>query len=207
MEFLHTIASQAYDLILQMPYFWVFIFMTIESSFIPFPSEAVMIPAWYFSSLWNVNFILALIAWISWSLLWAIINYYIWYYWWRKLIIKLIWENNNNTCINFFEKYWDNTTFIWRFIPWIRQIISLPAWAFKMDIFKFSIYTSLWAWIWCLILLIFWYFVWANKELFFVYKYYFTAWAILFAVIMIYLKFKIINFIQKKYSNTNSTSI
>lgn len=198
MELLHSFADQAHGLLSQMPYFWIFILMTVESSFIPFPSEVVMIPAWYFASTGKVNLFLAFMAWVAWSLLWAMINYFIWYYWWKRLIKKLIWEEYNDICINYFKKYWDNTTLIWRFIPWIRQLISLPAWVFKMDIAKFMLYTSLWAWSWCLILILFGYFAWENKELFFEYKYYFTFWAILIVSFIIYIKYRIIKYLQYK---------
>jgi membrane protein DedA with SNARE-associated domain len=58
MELLHYLADHAHDLILQMPYFWIFVFMTIESSFIPFPSEIVMIPAGYFAATGKISFFL-----------------------------------------------------------------------------------------------------------------------------------------------------
>lgn len=201
MDFLNTLATNAHDLILQMPYFWIFVLMTIESSFIPFPSEVVMIPAWYFAATDKINFFLWFLAWITWSLLWAIINYIIWYYGWSKLITKLIWEKNNDICIKFFKKHWDNTTLIWRFIPWIRQIISLPAWVFKMNFTKFLLYTWIWAWIWVLILMIFGYFVWENKELFMQYKYHFTFWAIIVVWILIYIKMLILKLLKKDIKN------
>lgn len=197
MDYINSLTASAHDLILQMPYFWIFVLMTVESSFIPFPSEVVMIPAWYFASIWKINFLLAFLAWLWWSLAWAIINYLIWYYGWRKLITKLIWEKNNDLCLNYFKKHWDNTTLLWRFIPWIRQIISLPAWVFKMDFKKFILYTSIWAWIWTLILMVFGYFVWENKELFMQYKYHFTIWSIVLVLVLIYLKIKILKYLQK----------
>lgn len=201
MDFFNNLAVNAHDLILQMPYFWIFILMTIESSFIPFPSEVIMIPAWFFASTWKINFFLWFLAWLFWSLAWAMINYAIWYYGWSKLITKLIWESNNNLCLNYFKKHWDNTTLIWRFIPWIRQIISLPAWVFKMNFKKFVIYTSIWAWLWVLILMIFGYFVWENKELFIQYKYYFTIGSIVLVSVLIYLKIIILKYLQKDTKN------
>lgn len=197
MEILKNIANHSSELISQMPYFWIFILMVVESSFIPFPSEVVMIPAWYYVATWNVNFVLALASWTFWSLLGAIINYIIWYYWWKALVKRLIWEKANDLCVNYFEKHWDNTTLIWRFLPWIRQIISLPAWVFKMDMTKFIIYTVAWAWIWCLMLMLFWYYAWENKELFFKYKYYFTLLAIFIAILTIYIKLKVVQYLQR----------
>lgn len=67
-DFLHALALQAHALIEQAPYFWIFVFMTIESSFIPFPSEVVMIPAGYFAATGKVNFVLAFAAGLAGSL-------------------------------------------------------------------------------------------------------------------------------------------
>jgi membrane protein DedA with SNARE-associated domain len=197
MDFLNNLATNAHDLILQMPYFWIFVLMTIESSFIPFPSEVVMIPAGYFAATGKISFFLGFLAGLWGSIAWALINYAIGYYGWSKLITRLIWEKNNNLCINYFKKHWDTTTLIGRFIPWIRQIISLPAWAFKMEMNKFLIYTAIWAWLWALILMIFGYFVWENKDLFMQYKYHFTFWSIIVISILIYLKIKILQYLQK----------
>jgi membrane protein DedA with SNARE-associated domain len=61
-ESLHQLAESAHDLILQAPYFWIFVLMTIESSFIPFPSEVVMIPAGFFAATGKINFLLGLSA-------------------------------------------------------------------------------------------------------------------------------------------------
>ncbi len=197
MDILNNLAINAHDLIIQMPYFWIFILMTIESSFIPFPSEIIMIPAGYFAATGKIQFFFGFLAGLWGSLTWAIINYIIGYYWWSKLIVYLIWKNNNTLCINFFKKHWDSTTLIGRFIPWIRQIISLPAWVFKMEIKKFLLYTAIWAWIWCLILMIFWYFLWENIDLFLQYKYYFVFWSIIIISFIIYIKIKILKYLQK----------
>lgn len=67
-DFLHSLAGMAHSLIEQAPYFWIFVFMTVESSFIPFPSEVVMIPAGYFAATGKVNFALALLSGLAGSL-------------------------------------------------------------------------------------------------------------------------------------------
>ena len=198
MEILSNLALQAHDLILQMPYLWIFILMTIESTILPLPSEIVMIPAWYFVAMGKVNFVLAFLSWVLWSLAWAMINYTIWYYWWSKLIKRLIWEKYNDICVNYFEKHWDITTLIWRLLPWIRHLVSLPAWVFKMDLMKFTIYTCVWSAVWVLILMLFWYYVWENKELFMQYKYHVVLWSVVVISIIVYIKIKIIQYLQKK---------
>jgi len=155
-------------------YSWIFIMMLIESSFIPFPSEIAMIPAWYLASKWELNFFLALFVWTIWAISWASINYIIGYYYWEKYIIKFIKKYWKYFFINlkhykkaslYFEKYWALTIFTARFIPAIRQIITMPAWIFKMDYPKVFFYTSIWAWLWNLLLMIIWYIAWENQVL------------------------------------------
>ena len=155
-------------------YAWIFIMMTIESSFIPFPSELAMIPAWYLASTWAMNFYIAFLVWSIWALLWACINYFLWWkLWWPiiKVLIHKYWkyifvsEKHYELWEKYFKKHWSITTFNARFIPAVRQLISIPAWVFKMSITKFLIYTWLWASIWNLILLTIWYIAWQNREL------------------------------------------
>jgi membrane protein DedA with SNARE-associated domain len=62
MDILNNLAINAHDLIIQMPYFWIFILMTIESSFIPFPSEIIMIPAGYFAATGKIQFFFGFLA-------------------------------------------------------------------------------------------------------------------------------------------------
>lgn len=152
----------------------IFIMMTLESSFFPFPSEVAMIPAGYLWSTWSLNFWFALLVWTTWALTWASINYFLGYYLWWKTIKKLIknyWkyflikEEHYEKSENYFKKHWVITTFLARFITVVRQLISIPAWVFKMNFTKFFIYTGLWAWAWNLILMIIWYVAAENQEL------------------------------------------
>jgi len=177
---MHDIINSIVNFASELWYTWIFIMMVLESSFIPFPSEVAMIPAWYLSSIWKMDFSIALIVWTLWALVWATINYIIWYYLWSKSIHKLInkyWKYFLITRLHYdkaekyFEKHWSITTFLWRFITVIRQLISLPAWVFKMNFTKFFIYTWLWAWIWNLILMCIWYMAGENKELIDKYSY------------------------------------
>jgi membrane protein DedA with SNARE-associated domain len=157
----------------------------------------VMIPAGYFAATGKISFFLAFLAWLLGSIAGALINYVIGYYGGSKLISKLIGVKNNDLCIAYFEKHGDTTTLIGRFIPWIRQIISLPAWVFRMNMQKFIIYTSIGAGLWALILMVFGFFVWENKDLFLEYKYHFTFASIIGITLLIYIKIKVLRYLQK----------
>lgn len=155
-------------------YLGIFLMMVLESSFIPFPSEVAMIPAGYLASIGKMNFLLALTAWTAWALVWATINYVLAYYLWEKVIIRLIrkyWkyflikEEHYLKAESYFLEHWIITIFLARFITVVRQLISLPAWAFKINFRKFFIYTWIWAWLWNLWLMMIWYIAWENKEL------------------------------------------
>ena len=169
-ELINTFVNFASDLW----YTWIFIMMLLEWTVFPMPSELVMIPAWYLASTWEMDFTIALIVWTFWAVTWATINYILWFYLWDKIIHKIIkkyWKfvlvtiEHYNSSEKYFKKHWSITTFLARFIPVVRHLISIPAWVFKMDFTKFFLYTSIWAWIWNILLMSIWYIAWENKEL------------------------------------------
>ncbi len=152
-------------------YLIIFLLMTIESSFIPFPSEVVMIPAGFLAyrgalscHLPPLDAALALLVGILGSLAGAIINYALAYRLGRPFLHKygrfvLLSEDTLNRSEEIFRKYGDTATLVCRLLPAIRQLISLPAGLCHMDFRRFSLLTSLGAGFWCIILLgIGWYF-------------------------------------------------
>ena len=188
---MHEIINTIVNFASELWYIGIFVMMVLESSFFPFPSEVAMIPAWYLSSIWKMDFSIALIVWTFWALVWATINYLLWYFLWDKVIHKLIekygkyvliTKEHYNSTEKYFEKHWSITTFLARFITIIRQLISLPAWVFKMNFAKFFFYTWLWAWIWNLILMTIWYIAWENQELIKQYSFEMLVWSILFII-------------------------
>lgn len=171
---IQTIVNFILDLVKDWWYNWIFIMMMVESSFIPFPSELAMIPAWYLVSIWEMNFVLALAYWTFWAIVWSTINYFIAFKLWEPLIKSFIhryWKyifvnvKHYDRAEKYFEDHWPITIFVSRFIPAIRQLISLPAWAFEMNYTKFFIYTWIWAMLWNIVLMIIWYLAWENQEL------------------------------------------
>ncbi|QKF86073.1 DedA family membrane protein, type II (SNARE domain) [Campylobacter blaseri] len=151
-------------------YFGIFAMMFLESSFFPFPSEVAMIPAGYLAFLGKMNIYLAFLSGALGSLLGAIFNYYLCFFFGRKIIDKYgkfvgITEDKMQKFETFFKKHGEISTFNCRLIPGIRQYISLPAGLAKMNVFKFSLYTTLGAGIWVAILLALGYFLGQNEEL------------------------------------------
>ena len=58
-------------------YMGIFVMMFLESSFFPFPSEVVMIPAGYLASIGQMNLFVAIAFGIAGSLAGALFNYYL----------------------------------------------------------------------------------------------------------------------------------
>ena len=151
-------------------YFGIFFLMFLESSFIPFPSEVVMIPAGYLAHLGKMNFFLAILCGILGSLCGALLNYYLALIFGREILIKfgkyvLFDEKTMIKMEAFFAKHGHISTFSGRLIPVIRQYISLPAGLGKMPLALFCFYTSLGAGIWVIILATLGYFLGQNEAL------------------------------------------
>jgi membrane protein DedA with SNARE-associated domain len=145
--------------------FLVLFFMTIESSFIPFPSEVVMIPACFMAARGEFfpgdNFlaaaILAVACGIAGSLLGAWINYGLslklgrpFLHRWGKYFF--LDEDKLNRAEQLFRDYGEVTTFACRLIPVVRQLISIPAGISKMRFGRFTLFTGAGAGIWVAIL-------------------------------------------------------
>jgi membrane protein DedA with SNARE-associated domain len=138
--------------------------MTIESSFIPFPSEVVMIPAGFLAARGSLTLgsppadaLLAILAGVAGSLAGAYANYFLSlkvgapflerygrYFFLPKPKLERAEE--------IFRTYGAGATFVCRLLPGIRQLISIPAGIARMPLASFTLWTGLGAGIWVTIL-------------------------------------------------------
>ncbi len=173
-------------------YIGIFLLMFLESSFFPFPSEVVMIPAGYLAYKGDMNLYLVLFFGIMGSLSGAWFNYLLASSFGRKFLSKILSNEKIDKLEMFFENHGHISTFTGRLIPGIRQYISFPAGLAKMNPIKFTIYTTLGAGIWILVLTFLGYFLGANQELIHKYLKEITIITIILVIItiIIYIKMK-----------------
>ncbi len=167
---LHEIVDFIVNTVGDLGYIGIFVMMFLESTFFPFPSEVVMIPAGYLVYKGEMNMAMVLIAGITGSLAGALFNYYLAIYIGRSIIIKygkyfFIKESTIIKAEEFFAKHGHISTFSGRLIPAVRQLISFPAGLARMNIVSFSIYTTLGASVWVIILTLLGYYIGDNEAL------------------------------------------
>nr|WP_321267802.1 DedA family protein [uncultured Sulfurimonas sp.] len=167
---IRELAQDLVDLIFDWGYVGIFFLMTVESSFIPFPSEIILIPAGYLASQGQMSISMIMLSGLGGSMLGAFINYFLALTLGRKILKKygkyfFIKESALDKMDDFFQKHGHISTFTGRLIPGIRQLISIPAGIARMNLVVFSTYTALGAGIWALILTMLGYFIGENQEL------------------------------------------
>jgi len=155
----------------------VLLFMAVESSFIPFPSEVVMIPAGFLAARGEffppegglLSAALAILCGIVGSLIGAYINYYLALKLGRPALYRygryfFLPPHKLARAEEVFRAYGDMTTFLCRLIPVVRQIISIPAGVARMDLARFTFFTAAGAGIWVLILTLAGYWLGSRTE-------------------------------------------
>jgi len=197
------LAQELVDLIFDWGYVGIFLLMAVESSFIPFPSEIIMIPAGYLASEGKMSLSMVMLSGVGGSLVGAFINYYLALLLGRKILQKygkyfFIKESALDKMDRFFASHGAISTFTGRLIPGIRQLISIPAGLSRMNLAVFSFYTALGAGIWALVLTLLGYYIGENQDLISIYLKQIT-YIILVSLI-------IIGFLYYRYQKTRRTN-
>ena len=154
-----------------MNYETVGLLMTLESSFIPFPSEVVIPPAVYVACNPDTRggmkiWIIVLIGTLG-ALLGAYINYFL-SRWLGRPVIYAFAESKVGRMMRlskekiqraetYFNDHGNVSTLVGRLIPVIRQLISIPAGLSKMNLAAFTLFTFVGAGVWnCVLALLGW---------------------------------------------------
>ena len=200
-----------------MNYLSITFLMTLESSFIPFPSEVVIPPAAYVAGKedstlhvtdnYILNVLLIVLVGTIGALLGAIINYALAMWLGRPIIYAFADSKLGHLCLlssekvkkaeDYFNDHGKVSTFVGRLIPGIRQLISIPAGLSKMHIGQFLLYTFLGAGIWNIVLALLGYIAHGQMDLIHAYSHELSiAIMALLAVAVIYF---IAKAIMKRY--------
>lgn len=189
------LAQTLVDLIFDWGYLGIFLLMVVESSFIPFPSEIVLIPAGYLASKGDMSIAMIMGSALGGSLIGAFINYYLALTLGRRVLQKygryfFINESALEKMDNYFSKHGHISTFTGRLIPGIRQLISIPAGLARMDKIEFLLFTALGAGIWALVLTLLGYFIGENQELINIYLKQITMFVIVMILILAFVYYR-----------------
>jgi membrane protein DedA with SNARE-associated domain len=167
---IHDIAAYLVETIGNMGYWGIFLLMFLESTFFPFPSEVIMIPAGYLAYKGEMNLYIVVLIGILGSVVGALFNYYLAMHFGRSFLLKygkyfFIKEETLDKLEAFFQKHGELSTFNGRLIPGIRQLISLPAGLARMNLARFAFYSALGAGIWVIVLVALGYLLGSNEAL------------------------------------------
>ena len=140
-------------------YLFVFAFMVIESSFVPFPSEVVVPPAAYLAvQKGDMNLFMVVLVATAGAIVGALINYVLALVIGRPVVYAFANSRLGHACLideakvkkaeDYFDCHGAISTFVGRLIPAVRQLISIPAGIAKMNIWAFPLYTGVGAMLW-----------------------------------------------------------
>lgn len=141
-------------------YWVVALFMAIESSFIPFPSEVVVPPAAWKAMDPNsgMSFFLVIVFATVGADLGALINYCLAKWVGRPIIYRFADSRLGHMCLidrkkvevaeEYFRKHGAASTIFGRLVPAVRQLISIPAGLAGMHVGRFLLYTTIGAGVW-----------------------------------------------------------
>ena len=157
-------------------YWVVTLFMAIESSFIPFPSEVVVPPAaWLALAEDSMNIVLVVVFATIGADLGALVNYFLARWLGRPIVYKFANSRFGHVCLideekvrhaeEYFRKHGAASTFFGRLVPAVRQLISIPAGLSGMKLGPFLLYTTFGAGLWNIVLALIGYAIYSMTEL------------------------------------------
>ena len=166
METLHGFVDWIVAVVGHWGYGGIYILMTLESTFVPIPSEIVMPPAGYLAFKGEMNIYLAVLMGTLGSMTGATINYFLAVWLGRPFILRygkyvLCPPHKFEKVEKFFLRHGEVGTFTGRLMLGVRHFISVPAGLARMNMRRFLAFTCAGSAIWCGVLAILGY--WIGK--------------------------------------------
>lgn len=151
-------------------YVGILVMMTLESTFVPLPSELVMPQAGYLAASGKMDIWVAIAMATVGSVLGALINYGLAYWLGRPFFMKfgkylLCPPHKFEKMEAFFIRHGEVGTFTGRLVLGVRHFISFPAGLARMHLGRFCFYTGVGAGLWAAVLAWIGFIAGKNKEL------------------------------------------
>ncbi len=156
-DIIETVSTFIIATIEQLGYVGVFVAMLLESAGVPLPSEVIMPFAGYVAWEGRLTLIGVTVAGTLGCLAGSLVLYFVGAYGGRPLLERygkyaLIRKSELDRADRWFEVHGEITVFVSRLLPIVRSFFSLPAGMTHMGLTKFSLYTTLGSFPWCLAL-------------------------------------------------------
>ena len=201
--FIQTSLEAIISFINSVGYLGIFIGMFLESTIVPIPSEIIMIPAGLAAANGEMSLFLVTFYGVLGNVLGAIFSYYVAFYLGRAVLFKVgryffLKPRNVVKIEDFFSRHGHISVFIGRLIPGFRHFISIPAGVAKMNIAKFTFYTTLGSVIWTSILSVTGYFIGRNQDVIHQYLTIIVLSCLIFVVMLVVLYIYIQKLSQKQ---------
>jgi membrane protein DedA with SNARE-associated domain len=171
-------------------YVGILIAMTIESTFLPLPSEIVLPPAGYLAAKGEMELWLIIFFATVGSVLGALLNYWLAYYFGRQIVLKMgrfvgLTEKRYEKIEKFFRDHGEVSTFLGRLIAGVRHFISFPAGVSRMKLSHFIFFTALGGGLWSAVLTLLGFYVGSDHLLFKKYYREVVIFTVIFCVMVV----------------------
>lgn len=166
-----SIWTRLIQLINQVGYSWLFLASFLENLIPPIPSEVIMPLWWYLAGTGKLSLIWVIAVCAIGSTLGNIPYYFIGRFFNKRKIKKFVAEYGKyfftkeeyvDDLYDVFQKNDRKIVFFWRFLPWARAFIGIPAWSSHMNFFQFFWYTLAGTTVWTVFLVVLWY--WLGSQ-------------------------------------------
>ncbi|MDG7002144.1 MAG: DedA family protein [Nitrososphaerota archaeon] len=156
-----SLSAQIFNFVVNMisssGYAGIFALMTAEGATLPVPSEVILPFAGYLVFEGQLNFWVVVVVATVGSIIGAFIDYFIGYYLGRAAVLRYgryirLNEGHLKTVEKWFSRYGEITVLFSKFVPLVRTLVSFPAGAAEMKVWKFALFSAIGSIIWNVVL-------------------------------------------------------